>query len=93
MHVYAFLAAGVASYFFPSRRYQRMAGACAMNHVRIGTTVSIVNSDNGDQATCVIVSSGPFVPGRIIDVDFATAHKLGMVQSGLAHARVYVRTR
>ena len=83
---FTFIIAGTASWFYPAAAYGR-DHVCAMNVVRPGTTVRVVNSDNGREATCVVIGTGPFVPGRVIDVSASVADVLGF--DGLANVNVY----
>ncbi len=81
-----FLAAGLASWFYPRPMYGSLH-VCAMNLVKPGTKVLVVNTDNGDQATCRVVGTGPFVAGRIIDLSPSMRDALHM--GGIARVRVY----
>lgn len=40
----------------------------AMNDVPLGTEVIVTNPENGEETTTTVVSTGPFVSGRIIDL-------------------------
>src|SRR5271165_400475 len=53
-----------------------------------GTTVKVLNLDNGRSAIVKIVDRGPFIRGRIIDVSPFAAGVLGFRQAGLAHVRI-----
>lgn len=86
-----FLAAGIASWFFPLRDYGVGPMFCAMNDVKVGSRVRIVDEDNRRESECTIVGSGPFVAGRIIDVSPAVRDELAM--GGLASVRVYLEVR
>jgi rare lipoprotein A len=48
-----------------------------------GTIVEVVNKKNGLTVTVIINDRGPFVPGRIIDLSYAAASKIGMIQEGV----------
>lgn len=91
MHFLTFVAAGVASWFYALHDYGVGDHFCAMNHVRVGSHVRIVNDDNRRESACTIVGTGPFVAGRIIDVSPAVRDELGM--SGLANVRVYLEVK
>lgn len=80
------LCSGIASWFNPSRAYSTRY-VCAMNVAPIGLGVRIVNVDNGRSATCLVVGTGPFVPGRVLDVAPAVRDELRF--DGLTHVRVY----
>ena len=50
--------------------------------------VTVKNLDNGRQITVRVNDRGPFVDGRIIDLSYAAALKLGIRGSGTAHVEV-----
>ncbi len=80
------LASGIASWFNPYRSYSTPY-VCAMNDEPIGLGVRVVNVENGRSATCIVVGTGPFVKGRVIDVSPAVRDKLEF--TGLTRVRVY----
>lgn len=49
-----------------------------------GTHVRVKNRNNGKSVRVRINDRGPFTKGRIIDLSFAAAEKIGMIQSGEA---------
>ncbi len=83
---FAFIVSGTASWFYPAAAYGRDR-VCAMNVVPSGTRVRVVNRDNGREATCIVIGTGPFIPGRVIDVSASVANVLGF--DGLANVNVY----
>ncbi len=50
----------------------------------LGTIVLVTNLETGKSVVVRINDCGPYVEGRIIDLSFAAAEKLGMVRKGLA---------
>jgi len=54
----------------------------------MGTRVIVTNLDNGRTVELRINDRGPVVPGRIIDVSYAAAQRLGAISSGIFPARV-----
>jgi rare lipoprotein A len=56
----------------------------------LGTAVMVTHVDNGKAVTVTINDRGPFVKGRIIDLSYAAAQALGMVEEGVARVRVEV---
>ena len=48
-----------------------------------GTTLKIVNQENGKSVVVRINDRGPFTGGRVIDLSKAAADELGFVSSGL----------
>ncbi len=55
-----------------------------------GTRVRVTNLANGRQVTVRINDRGPFLRGRILDLSYAAARKLGMVGRGVAKVRIAV---
>ncbi|MDE2101361.1 MAG: hypothetical protein KGL39_29205 [Patescibacteria group bacterium] len=86
MPIWAFLFAGIASWFQPDAIYGSMH-VCASNAIPISTHIEIVNADNHHQTDCLIIGTGPFVPGRVLDVSPSVRDQLGF--DGLANVRVY----
>ena len=88
---------GIASYYadrFHGRRtasgerYDRNAYTAAHRRLPFGTHVRVINLDNGHSVDVRINDRGPFVKGRVIDVSYAAALKLGMLRKGLIKVRV-----
>jgi rare lipoprotein A len=46
--------------------------------------------DNGKQVTVRINDRGPFIKGRIIDLSYGAAQKIGMIGTGTAKVRLEV---
>ncbi len=55
----------------------------AMNDVEIGTEVLVENPDTGATATTTVLSTGPFVEGRIIDLPRSIFASIGDVAQGV----------
>jgi rare lipoprotein A len=93
---------GVASYIghrYHGRRtasgeiYDENELSAAHPFYPFGTRVRVVNLENGQTVVLEVNDRGPFVDGRIIDVSYIAARKLGFVRKGLAEVRVEVVTR
>lgn len=52
------------------------------------TYVRVTNLDNGRSLIVRVNDRGPFHPGRIIDLSWAAAKRLGVLAKGTAHVRV-----
>jgi len=63
------------------------AYTCAHKTLPIGTVLII--EYNGKRIPCIVADRGPFFAGRDIDLSYAVAKKVGMVQVGVAKVRVY----
>ncbi len=55
-----------------------------------GTWVRVTRRDTGDSVVVRINDRGPFVKGRIIDLSYAAAKKIGLVRDGVAPVRLKV---
>lgn len=84
---------GIASWYgpgFQGRRtssgeiYDMFAMTAAHKTLPFGTVVKVVDLDTGKSVVVRINDRGPFIKGRIIDLSYAAAQKLGMVKKGLA---------
>jgi rare lipoprotein A len=50
----------------------------------LGTVVKVTNVQNGRQVRVRINDRGPYVSGRILDLSYAAAHRLGMMEGGVS---------
>ena len=55
-----------------------------------GTVVSVLNPKNGQSVQVRINDRGPFVGNRMIDVSYAAAEKLGIVEGGIVPVQLSV---
>jgi rare lipoprotein A len=62
----------------------------AHRELPLGTRVAVRNLDNGREVTVRINDRGPFIRGRILDLSYGAAKKLGMVRAGLARVEIRV---
>lgn len=65
----------------------------AHNTLPFGTYVKVTNLDNGRTVVVRINDRGPFVKGRVIDLSYAAALKLGMSGPGVAPVEIRVLKR
>ncbi len=88
---------GLASYYadrFHGRKtasgelYDRHAFTAAHRHYAFGTRVRVTRVDNGRAVEVRINDRGPFVKGRIIDLSYAAARKIGMLREGVVAVHV-----
>ena len=71
-------------------RYDMDELTAAHRTLPFGTRVRVTNLENGRHVVVRINDRGPFRKGRVIDVSYAAARKLGLVHSGVAKVRVVV---
>jgi rare lipoprotein A len=68
--------------------YNMHAMTAAHRTLPLGSIVRVTNLKTGSTALLRITDRGPFIPGRIIDVSLAAAHKLDIYQPGVADVKV-----
>lgn len=73
---------GKASY------YSYKAGGCAHKTLPKGTVVTVTNVSNGKTTTCVVNDRGPYVAGRIIDLDTSVFRQVASTSAGVFEARI-----
>jgi rare lipoprotein A len=64
--------------------YNMYAMTAAHKTLPLGVFVKVTNKETGQQAVVRVNDRGPFVAGRIIDLSFAAAKKVGVVGPGTA---------
>ncbi len=69
-------------------RYNMYAYTAAHKTLPMNTMVEVTNLKNGKHVIVRINDRGPFVKGRIIDLSYAAAKKLGMLKTGTAPVRI-----
>jgi len=74
---------------------QAACGACetsqyiaAHKTLPCGTAVTVTDTDNGRSVNVKIQDRGPYVTGRIVDMNEAPAQALDMISAGVVNARV-----
>jgi rare lipoprotein A len=88
---------GLASWYGPpyhNRRgsngeiYNMHAMTAAHRTYPLGSIVRVTNVKTGATALVRITDRGPFIPGRVVDLSLAAAHKLDVYQPGVAQVKV-----
>jgi len=69
-------------------RYNMYKESAAHKTLPLGTFVRVLNFSNNKQITVKINDRGPFVKGRIIDLSYAAAKKIGLIGPGVARVRI-----
>src|SRR5512135_3028385 len=92
-----FVQTGVASWYGTDfhgkttsngERYDMYAMTAAHKTLPLGVYVKVYNQDNGKETIVRVNDRGPFVKGRIIDLSYAGAKKLGYDVVGTANVRI-----
>jgi rare lipoprotein A len=90
---------GLASWYgtkFHGRRtssgepYDMFAMTAAHRQLPLPSYVEVTNLDNGKRVVVRVNDRGPFVGGRVIDLSYAAAHRIGMVEKGVAPVHIRV---
>ena len=88
---------GIASWYgkeFHGRRtangeiYDMFQLTAAHNSAPLGIHAIVTNLDTGRSVRVRINDRGPFVGNRILDLSYAAARRLGMLETGLARVRI-----
>ncbi len=69
-------------------RYDMFAMTAASKELPIPTFVTVTNLENGRSIKVKVNDRGPFHDGRIMDLSYAAAKRLGMLQKGTARVRI-----
>lgn len=92
-----FVERGVASWYGPGfhgkrtangERYDMHRLTAAHPSLPFGSIVEVRNLDNGQRVRVRINDRGPFVRGRIIDLSYVAAKRIGMVATGTARVEL-----
>lgn len=68
--------------------YNMYAMSAAHKHLPLPSFVKVTRLDNGKQVIVRVNDRGPFHQGRIIDLSYAAAHKLDMLQHGTSKVKI-----
>ena len=90
---------GIASYYGSKFHKKRTANGEIFNMYKVsaahktyplGTKVKVTNMENGKSIKLTINDRGPYVKGRIIDLSYKAARKIGFVNQGTTKVRIDV---
>ena len=90
---------GIASYYGRKFHKKRTANGEIFNMYKVsaahktyplGTKVKVTNLENGKSIKLTINDRGPYVKGRIIDLSYKAARKIGFVNQGTTKVRIDV---
>ena len=70
--------------------YDMHGMTAAHRELPLGTVVDVKNLENGRKVRVEINDRGPFVKGRILDLSYGAAKKLGMADAGLAKVEIRI---
>jgi len=88
---------GLASYYgadFHGKKtasgevFDRGALTCAHRDLPFGTRVKVTNLRNNKWVVVRVNDRGPWVGGRVIDLSYAAAKKIGMIGDGIVKVKI-----
>jgi uncharacterized protein YabE (DUF348 family) len=68
--------------------YDHIPGTCAHKTLAMGTIVTVTNSANGKSTTCRVADRGPFVEGRIIDLERGVFSAIASTSTGVINITI-----
>lgn len=68
--------------------FQAPAGTCAHRTLPFGTVLTVTNLGNGMQVTCRVADRGPFVAGRVIDLDREDFDRIASATQGVISVKI-----
>lgn len=72
------------------QRYNRDSLTCAHRTLPFGTRLRVTNPINGQQVIVKVTDRGPYVRGRVIDLSYGAARRLGTLRSGVAMVQIEI---
>lgn len=69
--------------------YHKDSLTCAHRTLPFGTKLVVRNPRNGREVIVKVTDRGPFRKGAIIDLSYAAAREIGMIQQGVARVEVH----
>jgi len=85
---------GVASFYTEDtltangEKYNPNELTAAHRTLPFGTRLQVTNVTNGRSVTVRVNDRGPFVAGRIVDVSYSAAERLGITERGVAKVKI-----
>lgn len=61
---------------------------CAHKKYAFGSELRVTNISNGRSVECIVNDRGPFINGRDIDLSYAAARKIGLINQGVGDVKI-----
>lgn len=71
-------------------RMNRNEFTAAHRYLPFGTMIEVTNPSNGKKCIVRVNDRGPFVKKRVLDISYAAAAHLGIIQSGIASLHMWI---
>jgi rare lipoprotein A len=72
--------------------YDMNAYTAAHRTLAFGTIVLVRNLENGKEVKVRINDRGPFMKGRVIDLSYAAAERIAILEKGITQVTIYALT-
>jgi rare lipoprotein A len=63
---------------------------CAHKHLPFGTILEVLNPKNGESVIVRVNDRGPYKKGRVLDLSYEAAKKLGFIQKGVSEVKARI---
>ncbi len=73
--------------------YDKSKFTAAHKTIAFGTKIKVTNQQNGLSVVVNVNDRGPYVKGRIVDLSFAAAKKIGLLQQGVTKVKLEIFKR
>lgn len=70
--------------------YNKYEFTCAHRKLPFGTKLKVTNMKNKKSVIVKVNDRGPWVKGRIVDLSYAAAKKIGMIADGLVKVKIEI---
>ena len=84
----SFYAKNIRGKMASGQRYHKDSMVCAHRTYPFGTKLKITHLKNHKSVIVKVADRGPFGRGRIVDISWGAAEKLGMIAAGVAKVKV-----
>ena len=68
--------------------YDHEAGTCAHRTLPFGTILKVTNLGNGKSTTCRVADRGPFIEGRVVDLERSVFSQIASTSQGVIDVRI-----
>jgi rare lipoprotein A len=68
--------------------FDMYAYTCAHREYPFGTKLKVTHTSNGKSVNCLVNDRGPFINGRDIDLSYAVAKEIGLLEPGISQVMI-----
>ncbi len=68
--------------------FDMYAYTCAHREYPFGTKLKVTHAENGRSVYCLVNDRGPFVSGRDLDLSYAAAREIGLLEPGVSEVTI-----